>query len=69
MFETFSFSIKDVPSAALLDVTNNDTVYWLKGRLREVAGGLKNTVFFLDTGNTFHTPYYFTFKVYLLYGR
>jgi hypothetical protein len=54
---------KDVPVAALLDITNADTVSWLRGKLRALAGGdASEAVFFLDTGNTFHTPHYFAFN-------
>ena len=49
---------KDTPVAALLDITNPSTVSWLKEKL---AGIASDAVFFLDTGNTFHTPHYFTF--------
>ena len=46
----------------MLDITNDDTVTWLKSKLsklREETGD--DVVFYLDTGNTFHTPHYFTF--------
>ncbi|XP_023329548.1 myogenesis-regulating glycosidase isoform X5 [Eurytemora carolleeae] len=56
---------KDTPAAALLDVTNNDTSAWLKEKLRSVRENMNNTFFFLDTGNTFHTPHFFKFKVKL----
>jgi len=53
---------KDVPVAALLDITNNKTVAWLKTKLSAlIAEDASDAVFFLDTGNTFHTPHYFTF--------
>jgi len=53
---------KDVPAAALLDVTNNETVAWFKQRLTHLHKQLRTAVFFLDSGNTFHTPHYFQFK-------
>ena len=49
--------------AALLDITNPATVSWLQRRLSSVhreAGG--EVTFFLDTGNTQHTPHYFAFS-------
>ena len=54
--------MQDTPAAALLDVTNNDTSAWLKEKLRSVRENMNNTFFFLDTGNTFHTPHFFKFK-------
>ena len=54
--------MQDTPAAALLDVTNNDTSVWLKEKLRSVRENMNNTFFFLDTGNTFHTPHFFKFK-------
>lgn len=54
---------KDEPVAALLDITNNKTVSWLKRKLGVVAeGDASEAVFVLDTGNTFHTPHYFSFN-------
>ena len=47
----------------MLDITNEDSVDWLKSKLsklREETGD--DVVFYLDTGNTFHTPHYFTFS-------
>jgi len=49
---------KDSPVTALLDITNPSTVSWLKDKLGSITS---DAVFFLDTGNTFHTPHYFTF--------
>ena len=52
-----------MPVAALLDITNPATVSWLQRRLSSVhreAGG--EVTFFLDTGNTQHTPHYFAFS-------
>ena len=48
-------------SAALLDITNEQTVEWLKGKLSALARelGEKNVAFFVDSGNAFHTPTYF----------
>jgi len=54
---------KDVPVAALLDITNKKTVAWLRSKLRELGeGDASEAVFVLDTGNTFHTPHYFAFN-------
>eukprot|EP00092_Neocalanus_flemingeri_P006045 GFUD01006514.1.p1 GENE.GFUD01006514.1~~GFUD01006514.1.p1 ORF type:complete len:810 (-),score=153.12 GFUD01006514.1:109-2538(-) len=54
---------KDVPVAALLDITNNKTVAWLKSKLSSlIAQDASEAVFFLDTGNTFHTPHFFSFE-------
>jgi len=54
---------KDVPVAALLDITNKKTVAWLRSKLRDLGTGDANeAVFVLDTGNTFHTPHYFAFN-------
>ena len=56
-------SFQDVPVAALLDITNNRTVSWLKSRLSELhAETGDDVVFYVDTGNTFHTPHFFTFS-------
>jgi len=53
---------KDVPVAALLDITNNKTTTWLKSKLSTlISQDASEAVFFLDTGNTFHTPHYFSF--------
>merc|ERR1712142_1276234 len=53
---------KDVPVAALLDITNNKTVAWLKSKLSSLLEeDASEAVFFLDTGNTFHIPHFFTF--------
>jgi len=53
---------KDVPVAALLDITNNKTVAWLKSKLSSlIEQDASEAVFFLDTGNTFHIPHFFTF--------
>ena len=52
--------IKDVPSAALLDITSNDTVAWIKSQLRDLlALDPENILFYLETGNTFHMPTYY----------
>lgn len=53
---------KNVPAAALLDITNNSTKTWLKARLREVVREMPSVVFFVETGNAFHTPHYFEFQ-------
>ena len=57
---------QDVPSAGLLDVTNNKTLLWLGRQMRnlvETLGGGNgkevNTAFYVDSGNAFHTPTYF----------
>merc|ERR1712142_10660 len=53
---------KDVPVAALLDITNNKTVAWLKSKLSSLLEeDASEAVFFLDTGNPFHIPHFFTF--------
>lgn len=49
--------------AALLDITNPRAVSWLQSQLSQlqtVTG--EDVVFYLDTGNTFHTPHHFTFS-------
>ena len=49
--------------AALLDITNNKTISWLRSKLRVLAeGDASEALFLLDTGNTFHTPHYFSFS-------
>ena len=54
--------LQDVPLAALLDITNQDTVDWLQSKLTDLVSSIGGEVaFFLDPGNTFHTPHYFTF--------
>jgi len=53
---------KNVPAAALLDITNNQTVSWIKSRLRDVVSAMPSVVFFVETGNAFHTPHYFQFE-------
>ena len=61
---------QDVASAGLLDITNNETVTWLRGRLRAVSdalGGDDNVVFYVDSGNAFHTPTYFQVICILVY--
>jgi hypothetical protein len=58
---------KDVSSAGLLDITSNHTVTWYKSKLLnlEALGDKSNILFYLDTGNTFHTPTYYKFEVSL----
>jgi len=54
---------KDVPVAALLDITNTKTVVWLKNKLSQLKNETgDDVVFYIDTGNTFHTPHYFSFN-------
>ena len=53
---------KDVPLAALLDITNQETVVWLQSKLTDLVASIGGeVVFYLDPGNTFHTPHHFTF--------
>ena len=64
----------DVRSAALLDITNNATMFWFRKKLRFLSNQLNDQVlFYLDIGNTFHVPTYFEFAVPLdnpdLYGE
>ena len=54
---------KDVPVAALLDITNKKTVAWLRSKLRELGeGDASEAVFVLDTGNTFNKMYHKNFN-------
>ena len=49
--------------AALLDITNTKTVVWLKNKLSQLKNETgDDVVFYIDTGNTFHTPHYFSFN-------
>lgn len=60
--------MQDVKSAALLDITNEQTVSWLKGKLSALTRelGAKNVAFFVDSGNAFHTPTYFQARLKFL---
>lgn len=54
---------QDTAVVALLDITNNDTIAWLRGKLRSLLASVgREAVFVLQTGNTFHTPHYYSFK-------
>ena len=52
---------QDVTSAGLLDVTDNSTVAWLKDQMQDLLNqlGRQDSFFYVDCGNTFHTPTYF----------
>lgn len=60
MLQTCPVFSQDVASAALLDITNNRTAKWLKRQMQRLTAELgTRTVFYVDSGNTFHTPTYF----------
>ena len=53
-------------SAALLDITNKRAVEWLKVQLKKLVQLLGDDLaFYVDGGNTFHTPTYFEVSILL----
>ncbi len=65
-FRSLSFILQDAATVALLDLTREDSLDWFKGRLTELLAELgqdggreEDVLFYLNTGNSHHTPTYF----------
>ena len=67
---------QDVVSAGLLDITSNISAKWFRNQLKAVIQNAhvgdpndflsnqdNDILFYLDTGNTFHTPTFYQFAV------
>ncbi|XP_077284721.1 myogenesis-regulating glycosidase isoform X2 [Arctopsyche grandis] len=50
---------KALPSAGMLDITNNRTVTWLHTKLQKIVNTYKIDAFFLDLGTAYDVPRYY----------
>lgn len=50
---------KSVASAGVLDITNNDTIPWLKNQLQKIVEPIGIDSFYLDFGNAYSMPRYY----------
>ncbi|XP_062563170.1 myogenesis-regulating glycosidase isoform X2 [Armigeres subalbatus] len=50
---------KSLASAGVLDITNNDTIPWLKNQLQKIVEPIGIDSFYLDFGNAYSMPRYY----------
>lgn len=50
---------KSLASAGVLDITNNDTIPWLRNKLQKITESFGIDSFYLDVGNAYNIPRYY----------